>query len=395
MSEWSKYLLVAALVATFLDDKALYVLFYSLCGIVFVAEYLTRAVAKRLRISVHISRNRLNWGGEVNMAIKVENPSPIPIPWSVIRLSLPASLLKDGVSIHVMPIPARGSATAEFSLVGGRRGAYNLSGFTASIGDGVTDLARKIDQRDEPIVELLVYPRIWILNAFRLPSRHPYGHTKSQLRFFEDPSRVMGVRDYQPGDNPKRVNWKATARVGELQVKEFQPTITLDTLLLLDLEPKDYPESNAADLIEMAIETAASLCYMILMNSQTLGFVTNVGKGSAGPAEIVVRQGKGVGQLSKIMDLLARIEPSEGVDFSRTVHAGRLGAQPGSTVIVVVPGRRGDIFDSCLILKKAGYKVTLVVIGGVENPSMLGSLLTQGVSVHQIHSALELERLVG
>lgn len=43
-----------------------------------------------------------------------------------------------------------------------------------------------------------------------------------------------GLREYVPGDAARRIDWKATARIGHPQVREFEPETDLMTLLVVD-----------------------------------------------------------------------------------------------------------------------------------------------------------------
>ena len=66
--------------------------------------------------------------------------------------------------------------------------------------------------------------------------------------------------------------------------------------------------------------------------------------------------------------------------------------QPGSTIVVIVPGERSDVLDSCLVLQKTGYKVLLVIIGGCDRPEAATALVYHGVRLWQIFGSRDLER---
>jgi hypothetical protein len=91
----------------------------------------------------------------------------------------------------------------------------------------------------------------------RLPSRSPIGTLRHTQPIFEDPSRVRGKRDYTTGDSLRRVDWKATATTGRLQVKQFEPSIALETALFLNLNADEYLQRTRLDATELAIVIAA------------------------------------------------------------------------------------------------------------------------------------------
>ena len=58
-------------------------------------------------------------------------------------------------------------------------------------------------------------------------------------------SELFGVREYQPGDSPRRVHWRLSARLGELVVREFEPPGLRTLLLVLDPEPPTRADADA------------------------------------------------------------------------------------------------------------------------------------------------------
>ena len=86
---------------------------------------------------------------------------------------------------------------------------------------------------------LLVYPQDRRRSStWGFPPRNPFGDVPLRRQWlFEDPLRTVGVRDYRPGDSPRRLHWKATARApGQpLQVKLFEPTTTHRLHVLLNV----------------------------------------------------------------------------------------------------------------------------------------------------------------
>ena len=82
---------------------------------------------------------------------------------------------------------------------------------------------------------LTVYPKIVPLTRVVLPTQSPMGTLRHHQPIFEDPSRIFGKREYVSGDSLRRVDWKSTASTGHLQVKLFEPSIALETVIFLDL----------------------------------------------------------------------------------------------------------------------------------------------------------------
>ncbi|WP_254546102.1 DUF58 domain-containing protein [Halomarina pelagica] len=85
----------------------------------------------------------------------------------------------------------------------------------------------------------------------------------------------VSVRDYVPGDAARRIDWKSTARLHELQVREFESETTLTTVLLVDHgsstgegltgETKlDYLRAVASSVVEYAARADDPIgCYTV------------------------------------------------------------------------------------------------------------------------------------
>ena len=81
---------------------------------------------------------------------------------------------------------------------------------------------------------------------------------------FQDPTRPVGVRDYQHGDSLRHVHWKASARLQSLQVKIFEPTTTFKVALFLSVDSFTFNGSFSEDEFELGISVAASLAHHVI-----------------------------------------------------------------------------------------------------------------------------------
>jgi len=105
----------------------------------------------------------------------------------------------------------------------------------------------------------------------------------------------MGVRDYRPEDGFRRIHWPATARVGQLQTRVYQPISGLDLIVCLNIATFDpHWLGVKPDLIEALVSKAASVIYHTFNLGYRVGLISNGGIAYAGRPKIQVSQ---VGQL--------------------------------------------------------------------------------------------------
>lgn len=107
--------------------------------------------------------------------------------------------------------------------------------------------------------ELLVYPYYHRLK--RLPLLESKKFPERQAPRIGAGGEVIGVREYRPGDSPRLIHWRSTARTGQLVVKEFadeeQPALTV----ALDLQHLPGEVEDKYSPFESALRLAASLGY--------------------------------------------------------------------------------------------------------------------------------------
>ena len=71
---------------------------------------------------------------------------------------------------------------------------------------------------------LYVYPKAADAQRLDLPFRNLMGQALARRSLLLDPFETQSVRPYESYDPYRSVNWKATARTGELKVNVFSPT---------------------------------------------------------------------------------------------------------------------------------------------------------------------------
>lgn len=81
------------------------------------------------------------------------------------------------------------------------------------------------------------------------------------------------VREYQPGDDPKLIDWNVTARFGHLYTKEFSEERELTVMLLLDASRSLFFGSRRNLKSEVAAELAALLSFSAIRNNDKVGLL--------------------------------------------------------------------------------------------------------------------------
>ena len=174
----------------------------------------------------------------------------------------------------MLTLSPRARENFEYTLEARKRGYYPIGPLFISTGDllglGGSDLHNEGETE-----YLTVYPKVVPLAQLKIPSRSPLGTLRHTQPIFEDPTRVMGKREYVAGDSLRRVDWKSTATTGRMQVKLFEPSIAIETVIFLNLDGPSYHYRSRIDAAELAIVITASIANWIVEKGQTVGLYTN------------------------------------------------------------------------------------------------------------------------
>lgn len=136
-----------------------------------------------------------------------------------------------------------------------KRGFYQIYDVSLTAYDFFFHSGYYADTR-QPTV-LYVYPGQTDTYRITLLCQAISGMILSRRRLYPDPFEFSGIRSYRREDPMNHINWKASARAGELMVNQFDSTTSLSLTLIFDLE--DPLILKYEDLVEETIRIASSL----------------------------------------------------------------------------------------------------------------------------------------
>ncbi|MCY4108318.1 MAG: DUF58 domain-containing protein [Chloroflexi bacterium] len=386
-------LLAAGLITGF---GIFFVLVYVIVGIFAASKLWIWSIGRGLRLSRKLPR-RAFLGEKIPVTISLQNRSFLPIPWLNVRETLPHELATYEVMRRVIAIKPRSSMDIDYELSGNRRGYHPVGPLEARYGD-VFGFAQRQVGLNRP-VNVIVYPEIVPLDKLGLPSTTPFGTIKTPKILYEDPSRVIGCREYKPSDSPRMINWKVSARTGIIHVRQLEPAVSHEVTIFVDLNPSGYSREWVSFSSELSIVVAASLASALISDRQSVGVIVNgldrvmVG-GRAIPAERARRirgsrrprvpVGKGRKHLMEILALLARVGLLEGEAIGDELRAGSLRLSWGSTLIVVTGKGNAELIRSLLDRKKAGHNVTAVFTDALGASKSKALAAAAGIEAHAV-----------
>src|SRR5690606_29676660 len=141
------------------------------------------------------------------------------------------------------------------------------------------------------------------------------------------------IREYRPGDEPRSIHWRTTARRNELMVREFRESRDRHLIVLLDAW---IPERTGASDLER-VEYAISLATTIALTQMLSGRGSDVFFAMSGSELRSWGGSKGDGERNNLLDSLALLQPSPRANVSRLLQAALQEQTPHSRTILVTP----------------------------------------------------------
>lgn len=390
---WVILIILMMFIGLAINQGGLFVLAVLLGTIVPISWLWNRFSLRRLEYRRLFSENRVFVGESVEMTLQVSNRKILPVPWLRIEDEFPKEVtcLEDE---SVGPLPVSNLLVNALSLRWYERVSWRYRlrcdnrGYhpfgPASIHAG--DLFGLFSQDERRLARdaLIVYPQIRPLEEFGLPLKEPFGEIKAQLRIFEDPSRTIGVREYGPGDEFKRIHWKATARRQELQVKVYEPTTTTQLVIVANLAtlPKHW-QGIIPERLEHTLSLAASLASHTISRRYQVGVLAN-GCWPFSHQLLKVLPSRNPDQLMHILEALAVVSSMPIMTVEDLLVRESPNLPWGATLVVVTSVLTADILAAMLSLRDAGRRQVLV--SADETPE--AAQLTDGLSGIVVHHAL-------
>ncbi len=335
------------------------------------ARLWARLSLERVVFSRTLSEHRVFVGETVQATLILENRKTLPVPWLEMRESLPRGMPARGVRTSPGAVPGsqvleRATALGRrdhlewpITLEAVRRGYYRVGPTRLKSGDIFGFFERELET-GRPVDGIVVYPLTYPLPDLGLDSARPFGEHRGGSRLHEDPSRVIGVRDYQPGDPMKRIDWYATARVGRLQSRLYEPSREQSVIVALNIPTFEYSWQGADPvLLERGVAVAASIARWAADTGAALGLVAN---GSFADADRTIRIGAGRGpdRLSRVLEALAMITSFTTSNMAGDLEDPAYPLPAGATIVLVAAVLPEELAATLQRLRDHGHFVTVV-----------------------------------
>jgi uncharacterized protein (DUF58 family) len=303
---------------------------------------------------LELDRERAIEGDELDLELSVRSATGVARLELV--LLLPAGLeLVEGDNPVALRLAAGEERQLPLRLRCARWGRWELGDVRLRARDtlGLYLWEQRVDRRRS----LKVYPRAERLRELVAPLETQVYAGNEVARVKGDGLEFADTRPFAPGDRLRAINWRASARRGELVVNERHPERNTDVILFLDsfAEARRLEEST----LDLAVRATATLAARYLARRDRVGLVTFGG---------ILRwlmPGTGLAQRYRLIDAVLETE----VEFSyawkdvNVIPARTL--PPKALVLAVTPLLDPRAVGALLDLRARGYDLAVVEVSPV------------------------------
>lgn len=344
----------------------------------------------------------LSYGEETTLTLEFENAKPLPLAWLLVHESFPddVALLTGELQqnspgdpstlVTLLSLRWYERVSRTHRIRGTKRGHFGFGPAELSSGD-IFGYQRRVVE-DPHIDEILVYPKIVPVESLGLPTARPIGEWFAERRVVPDPLRFASVRAYVPGDNPRYIDWRSTARTTALQVKEFDPSDTLALMLAVDVQTTPRSYEYIPDDLEFVISAAASIALYALDQRHMVGLCANALTRRA-ETWTRIRPGRAINQANVLLSALAELDPFRGTALETMLYDIMPELPFGATVIALTAQARPPVYEALATLQEVGHRVLLLTVGrsAPAVPLQIPHHHLGGAHVWQRLDALELD----
>jgi uncharacterized protein (DUF58 family) len=203
---------------------------------------------------------------------------------------------------------------------------------------------------------LRVYPRPEALRELVRPLETQVFAGNRVARQKGEGLEFADLRPFATGDRIRRINWRASARRGDLWVNELYAERNADVILFLDSFAEARPPGGGSGTLDQAIRAAASLAERYLTQKDRVGLV------NFGGVLNWLQPGTGLVQLYRIVEALLNTEVMLSYAWKEIDVLPRRTLPPKALVVALTPLLDDRAVSALLDLRARGFDLVIVEV---------------------------------
>ncbi len=308
----------------------------------------------RIFVRLSLARERALESDEVTATLELSSPRAVERLELLVRL--PPELSAEGGPARALLLRANEERKVQLKLRCERWGAFFVGPVLFRAHD-VLGL-RSWEGEAGEAQPLRVYPSEETLRSLVAPLETQVFAGNQISRARGEGIEFADLREWQPGDRVRRVNWRATALRGSLWVNEQNPERNTDVVLFLDTFAEVRAQGRSTN--DRAVRAAATLARCYLQRKDRVGLV-----GFGGVLSWLVPE-SGTRQLYAIVDTLLTSDVVYSYALRDVDTLPPRTLPPKALVLAITPLLDNRTAAALLDLRARGYDLIVVEVSPLE-----------------------------
>jgi uncharacterized protein (DUF58 family) len=338
--------------------------------------------ARSLSRGLDFSREmRFGWaqvGDRLVERFTLRNEGWAPAVWVEV---LDQSTMPDYLASRGTGLPGNDSIRWHTEAICTRRGLFMLGPTRLRAGDPFGIFSVSLSYPSQ--LPLLVLPPIVPLPSIEIAHGGRSGAGRPRTNAVDRTVSASSVREYTPGDSPRWIHWRTSARRNDLFVRIFDGTPAGDWWILLDMDRHVQIGEGQDATEEHGVILAASLADKGLRQGHSVGLV------AYGEELVWLPPGQSEGRRWEILRSLALISKGSR-PLSEVLNRLRPSIGHHTSVIIITPSVSTRWVETLVPLVRQGAAPTILLLdpttfGGQEDPTLVeASLMNLGVANYRL-----------
>lgn len=235
----------------FVQMIVLSVVFFILFSYIYI-----KIISEKLTVERTLSTVKLANHEQFDVSFTVKNYSKLPVFGCYVADDTSQIYVYGKANQFVCSIRPHEIKTFSYRILAQERGEFFIGPVTVKISDPLNLF--NVTHVVECKLKVIVRPARIKLGVELFPGL-PQGNLKINNLCYEDITMRKCIREYKTGDELKRINWRASAKFGDLFTNEYHDTFDVPVFVFVNLANDDYNLHLRRYKGERALEMAASI----------------------------------------------------------------------------------------------------------------------------------------
>lgn len=353
-------------------------------------EFYRRFWNKNLNVKLYFGQEGVFTGESGKIFEVIENKKHLPLPMVKVKFQCSKELKfpdVKGSSVSdrfyrndIFTVMPNRRITRELTFIGSKRGYFGVVGVDLVGAD--LFLSQSFMESRGGEAWIYVYPTPLRSPAVSMALQKLNGDVIAKRHLLDDPFEYKGIREYQVFDEMKSINWKATAKTGDLKVNEKNSTSLNAVRIFLNLEDTGIHKND--DWVEASIRIAATVAQNFLEQGIKVSLFANSVDIITGEM-IAIRESCGKAHMGNIYKALARLDTAKpAIPYGKSLKAEVDSDTRGCMTVFISPNFYPDFQQELMELKKKKTDFVCYLVRSKKDSVDIPTFVQKEVSVFDI-----------